>query len=345
MKRCSNNDYPTQPKSGFTLVELLVVITIIAILIALLLPAVQIAREAARRGQCSNNMKQLSLACLQHESHHGFLPSGGWWFFWCGDPDRGVGKEQPGGWCYSILPYVEQLPLHDLGLGHSTESSGDVAARSAAICRRIQTPLTAFSCPTRRTPQLFPDGCPGNWTAYGGAISGHASTDYAGNGGDTDFNACICDANWGKAPGSYSAYPTFTGWQDTRTVKGVFYSRSAVTMATITDGSSNVFLLGEKYVNPDCYVTGNDGGDDWSLFHGCQDDTVRSAGPVSAPYAPVQDTPGITQTVGFGSAHANSLNMSMCDGSVHPIPYSIDLLTYCRLANREDGNPIDGKAL
>src|SRR5437879_8985071 len=94
-------------RAGFTLIELLVIIAIIAVLIGLLLPAVQRVREAANRIHCANNLKQLGLAAHNHHDSLGFLPSGGWGWCWTGVPDR-VGHRQPGGWTYSLLPYVEQ---------------------------------------------------------------------------------------------------------------------------------------------------------------------------------------------------------------------------------------------
>ena len=99
---------------GFTLVELLVVITIIGILIALLLPAVQAVREAARKMQCGNNLKQLALAACHHEAHLGYFPAGGWGsnlpknYDLIGNPDYGVDWKQPSGWIYNLLPFIER---------------------------------------------------------------------------------------------------------------------------------------------------------------------------------------------------------------------------------------------
>ena len=135
---------------GFTLVELLVVIAIIAMLVVLLLPAVQAAREAARRTQCLNSMRQLALAWVNHESAFGFLPSSGWGWRWQGDPDRGFGASQPGGWAYDILPFVEYQDIHDLGKGLPDQQKAE------RMLVTVSTPVPMFNCPTRREARAYP---------------------------------------------------------------------------------------------------------------------------------------------------------------------------------------------
>lgn len=151
-----------RPKLGFTLTEILVVITIIGILAALLIPAIQAARESARRMECANHLKQLSMACVNHESAQHHFPTGGWpWnappnpsfinSLWMGDPDLGYGKKQPGGWTYNILPFMDSKSLHDHGLGMSATQKKVILASTA------QTVLGVFYCPSRRNPVLCPN--------------------------------------------------------------------------------------------------------------------------------------------------------------------------------------------
>ena len=139
-------------RPAFTLIELLVVIAIIAILIGLLLPAVQKVREAAARAQCSNNLKQLGLGLHHCHDAVGHFPSAGWGWMWVGDPDRGYGPRQPGGWTFSVLPFIEQDNFHRLGSGQAIPSP-----RHDTNFGKAQVPIRTFYCPTRRAPRAYPN--------------------------------------------------------------------------------------------------------------------------------------------------------------------------------------------
>ena len=102
--------------------------------------------------QCQNNVKQLALGCLAHESMTKRFPTGGWGYGWTGDPDRGNDWRQSGGWIYNVLPYIEQQPLHDLGIGTPLGSQ----AKLDAGTRRVSTPFSQLNCPTRRRSITYP---------------------------------------------------------------------------------------------------------------------------------------------------------------------------------------------
>ncbi len=314
---------------GFTLVELLVVITIIGILISLLLPAVQSAREAARRLQCANNLKQLALGVLNHESAHGFISSGGWGWRWTGDPDRGFGREQPGGWTYDVLPFIEQESLWMLGTDGQRDTITD--AQREGAWQRDQSPLSAFVCPTRRRAAVYPRP-KGHAYHNGRQVSSAGSVDYAINAGNTN-------ARWYDGPGSMSAAATYDwNYNGAQGNTGVSYARSEITVADIRDGTTNTYLLGEKYLNTDNYTDGWATDDDCGMYEGAAYDTYRWCHP---DYYPIQDRAGVESPNRFGSAHSAGLNMAFCDGSVRSISYSIDREIHSRLGHRTSGQPVD----
>lgn len=135
--------------AGFTLVEVLVVIAIIGVLVAITLPAVQMARESSRRSACANNLRQQAVAVSLHEETHKTFPTGGWKDH-LGDPNAGYGTKQPGGWIYNILSYIEEDNLRQLGRGLKGQP------REQALTTLMQSPIEVFYCPSRRLARLYP---------------------------------------------------------------------------------------------------------------------------------------------------------------------------------------------
>ncbi len=184
-------------RRAFTLVELLTVVAILGVLVALLLPAVQAARESARIAQCQNHLRQLGLAVLIHHETLGYFPSGGWGPHWIGEPELGTGAEQPGGWAFNILAYLEQAHLRELG----GELGG--TSREEALAARVATPLAVFHCPARRSAAGYPDSHAGYYrtaTSSAMTLTLAGRSDYAANAGDVGNRIGLA----APAPGSAS---------------------------------------------------------------------------------------------------------------------------------------------
>jgi type II secretory pathway pseudopilin PulG len=287
-------------KAGFTVIELLVISAIIGLALMLLLPVLQHTRETARRMQCFNHIKEMALACAEHQATLHHFPTGGWPgpTFWMGDPDCGYGKRQPGGWTYNILPFLENKALHDWGRNKSP------AEKKAISAKRAQTPLDIYYCPSRRLPTLYPiSSTMGVTYPNMNPVSFAARTDYAANG---------------------------------RLQKGltIIYANSIVSIKEIRDGLSHTYLIGEKNLMVDHYKDGAGMGDTLPVYGNSSWDWERSG---NVP--PARDRRGHDNSTAFGSAHPIGFNISFCDGSACTIKYDIEPVMHQRLSDRSDGKP------
>lgn len=320
--------------AGMTLVELLVVIAIIGILVGLLLPAVQAARESARRTQCQSHLKQSGLALHQfHDVHNGFpihndypnnYPSVSLdKMTWPNGAPVGMQFGHISTWIWYIVPFLEETPL----VAQINALQGSQVHDATLFV--YEMPIEVMNCPSRRPAVAQPSS---KWIPLV-HLKHVARADYAINGGEQ------IDPVLPGNPGHVKTLSIDNGivqpvWPyPIRPVRRKFKN--------VSDGLSKTYLVGEKYVDTKHYLTGFDPGDVHPMVSEGGYCTTRYAGQMLPPE---QDQPGKLNLRSFGSAHPSTWNAVFCDGSVHSISYGIDPVTHGRLANRQDGETIGAGA-
>ncbi len=350
------------PLRGFTLVELLVVIAIIGILVALLLPAIQAAREAARRSQCSNSIKNLALAALLHEQATKHFPvdeniyndapdeidlkTGTWRNLGEPDPYFQNGLLSGAGWIVMVLPQLAEQPLFDQFKPYLDKKYFDVKLGlnndNPTLRTALATQPSVLLCPSDAFRGPRDDQYPYTSSGQVGVNSPPwlvAVTCYKGNAGDTAFARSMTEPPFNQPPGYWNGYPNRNF--DCHYARDCFgipwrttYARGGVKMKEITDGTSHTFLVGEASPVDGNSVAWNSDGD-WAITGvGINFDWQNYAACVSASGVPTC----WWNMRGFRSSHPGIVQFAFADGSVRNIPDSIDHPVYRALSSRARGD-------
>jgi len=311
MSRISQRSLRERRRPAFTLVELLVVIAIIGILVALLLPAIQAAREAARRSECINNLKQIGVAMHNYHDTYKALPPG--WIY------NGTANRREFGWAVNLLPFIEQQALYDRLEPNRTRLHALTTnpAPSADIQAALQTSLSAYLCPSDQSKKLADNENFGSLSAWRLAKS--------------NYIACAAWSN--RSISGTTRYPTHA-----YDCGGMFFGNSYLNLADCLDGTSQTIMVSERDYRHHAATWAGVGRNDSYGNTGTPRCTFRGSFRINYDYDAVGQPQN--QAKGWASEHPGGVNVLMGDARVNFLPDATDRTILQYMCLRDDGQAV-----